>query len=524
MCKNRLLVHATLAVVAAAVLAVCGPAADAAEYDVVVYGGTPGGFAAAVAAAREGASVVLLEQKKHVGGLSTSGLTNAETSHLDEKTLGGVCREFFTNLGREYGKPGPVWRWESHKAQRVFDRMLAEAKVPVEYGRLVDKVEKTGPRIRRIVMTDGAQYAAKVFIDCTYEGDLMARAGVGYIVGREGRDQYGEPLAGVQLIDRPIEVSPYDDAGNLLPGFSPPEGIVHGAADKKFMNYNFRLTYTKDPKNKVPVQKPDRYDPDRYQMLVRYLAKNPGTKLTGLIDLYAMPGGKFEMNNKQNAIISIGHFGANFDYPEAGYQRREEIWQDHKDYTQGFLYFLGNDPRVPEALRKEAGEWGLAKDEFADHGNWPYYLYIREARRMIGAYVMTQHDVQTRRAKPDSIGVGSHYIDSHHVQRVAVSRTQFVNEGRIWAPGKHYHLPYRCITPKKADCENLLVPVCASSSHVAFCTIRLEPTWMVLGQSAGTAAATAARSGAAVQEIDVKALQDRLRKAGQVLDWPEVHK
>ena len=520
---NRAILAALTAVLSLASARLAG----AETFDVVVYGGTPGGIAAAVAAKRDGASVVLLEQKRHVGGLSTSGLTNAETSHLDEKTLGGICREFFTRLGRQYGKDGPVWRWESHEAQEVFDAMLEEAKVPVRYGQLVEKVEKDGPRITRIgriVMTDGTSVSGRVFVDGSYEGDLMARAGVRYIVGRESRQQYGEPLAGVQLIDRPIDVSPYDEAGKLLEGFSPPEGITPGAADKKFMNYNFRLCYTRDPDNKVPVTRPENYDPARYAMLVRYLEKHPKTRLAHLIDLYKMPGGKFEMNNKQNAIISVGHFGANFDYPEADHRRRQAIWQDHKDYTQGFLYFLGNDPRVPEALRHQTLQWGLAKDEFTDNGNWPYYLYIREARRMIGAYVMTQHDVRQTRTKPDSIGVGSHYIDSHHVQRVAISRTQFVNEGRIWVPGKHYHLPYRSITPKKAECENLLVPVCVSSSHVAFCTVRLEPTWMVLGQSAGTAAAMAARGGKAVQDVDVKELQERLRAAGQILDCPEVHR
>jgi hypothetical protein len=471
-----------------------------------------------VACARHGASVVLLEQKRHVGGLTTSGLVNDEMHHMHAWTVTGISREFFERLAVKYGRTGIMHQWESRVAQQVFDEMLDEAGVPVRYEQRVDRVEKQGPTIRRLVMLDGRAVSARVFIDATYEGDLMARSGVSYTFGRESCARYGEPLAGVELIDEPFRADTRDENGELLPDINVTIGEIRpGQGDRKVQNYNFRLSLTQRRDNRVPIPKPKRYDPKRFRMLAAFLEEYPQTKLRELVALYPRVGDKAEFNNRQQAIICAGIFGGQFDYPDADYATQDRIFQEHVDYTQGLLYFLGHDPAVPEALRRETLSWGLSGDEFVDNGHWPYYLYIREARRMIGRVVMTQHDVQNRRTKPDSICLGSHYIDSHHVQRVALSDKEFTNEGRIWVPGKPYEIPYRAITPKADQCDNLLVPVAASFSHVAFCTFRLEPTWMGAGHSAGVAAAMASAGGAAVQVVDVEKLQKRLSADGQLL-------
>jgi hypothetical protein len=381
----------------------------------------------------------------------------------------------------------------------------------------VTKAVKRGPRIERIQLSDGSSLAARVFIDCSYEGDLMARAGVKYTFGREGTNQYGESLAGIRVADKRFRAKTRDADGKLLPGISAVlADLTPGAADRKVLNYNFRLTLAKDPDKKVPFPKPRDYDPKRYALLANFLREHPATTFKGLVAYHAIAPGKYEANNQQGAIISLGHFGGQFDYPDADYPARDRIYQDHVDYTQGYFWFLLNDPAVPEALRRETAQWGLAKDEFADNKNWPYYLYIREGRRMIGRHVMTQKDVQTDCRKDDSVGLGSHFIDAHHVQRVAVSDDEFTNEGRIWVPGKPYEIPYRSLTPAADQCDNLLVPVAASFSHVAFCTYRLEPTWMTAGHAAGIAARLAVAEDRPVADVPVAALQKRLDATGQV--------
>lgn len=491
--------------------------------DVLVYGATPGGVTAAVAAARRGASVVLIEPKRHVGGLTTSGLCNDESHHMHPWTITGIALEFYQRLAAKYGR-GDVretWKarrmntWESKVAQQVFDEMLAEARVPVRFGLRVEQVEKDGARIVRVVLSDGGVESARVFVDCTYEGDLMARAGVAYTWGREAIDEFGEPLAGVRLNDQRVAARTRDQRGELLPGISETiDRLDSGSGDRKVQNYNYRLTLTKRADLRVPFPEPKHYDPARYALLANYLADRPATRLKDIVAYHPIGAGKFEANNHQNAVISLGHFGGQFDYPDADYTRRDRIEQDHIDYTQGLFWFLLHDPAVPETLRRETAEWGLAKDEFADNGNWPYYLYIREARRLRGRYVVTQRDVQEDRTKEDSVLLASHYIDAHHVQRVAVSDTEFTNEGRLWVPGKVYEVPFRAFEPKPEECENLLVPVCASMTHVAFCTFRLEPTWMGAGHVAGAAAAMAARKGVAVGRLDVAELRGQLRADG----------
>lgn len=523
------------------------------KWDVAVYGGTPAGVIAAVAAARQGVSVVLLEQKAHVGGLNTSGLNTSETEHMLPVSFSGLNDEFYRRIGRAYGLNMALHRWESHVAERVFLEMLDEARVEVRYGCELTGVEKRDGRIASIALGDGSRIDAGAFVDATYEGDLMAAAGVAYTFGRESRAQYDESLAGIRFndrpeevevyregrqIDMPIDVSPYDDDGRLLPGFVSPEGIVVGESDRKVMNYNFRITVS-NAADRVPFSPPPRYDRRRFIGLERYLRLRPETSLHQLIDFYNFPSGRYELdpktggwkvvpthkkelNNRQSAIFSLGHFGGQFDYPDAAPAQRRAIFDDHREHNQGLLWFLSTDPAVPAPIRDELSGWGLARDEYADNGHWPYYLYVREARRMIGRYVLTQHDVRPpKRQRPgdDSIHTGSHWIDSHHVQRVAISRTQFRNEGRIWLKtDEPFPVPYGCITPREEECGNLLVPVCASASHVAFCTLRLESTWMALGHACGNAAALAVRGGTSVQGLDVQALRDTLRADGVILE------
>lgn len=493
--------------------------AQQADYDVIVYGGTPGGVMAAVAAAREDVSVLLIEQTRHVGGLNTSGIGTAETEHMIEETISGLPLEFYTRLGKHYGQTGPAFYFESHVAEKTFGDLLREASVAVMYEAFVESVNKKRTAIQAIRLTNGTTVRGKVFIDATYEGDLMARSGVSYTHGRESREQYGESLAGVRFIDTPIGASPYDDSEKLLPGFVERASLTEGQADRRVMNYNFRVMLSANA-DRVPFPRPETYQPQRYLLLSRLLGRQPAIRLRDIIDMYSWtyPKGKFETNNKQKAVISLGHFGGNVQYPEADYPQRAAIYQDHKDWTLGLLYFLAHDPSVPSALRDEVNQYGLSADEFADNGHFPYYLYVREARRMKGALVQTQRDILTERTKPDAIGLGSHWIDCHHVQRVAVSKTQFVNEGRIWESiSQPYEFSYRTLLPQASECTNLLVPVCLSVSHVAFCSARVECTWMQLGNSAGIAAALAVRQKKTVQQLPVSDLQDRLKQRGVII-------
>ncbi|MEO6785684.1 MAG: FAD-dependent oxidoreductase, partial [Chthoniobacteraceae bacterium] len=435
--------------------------------------------------------------------------------------------EFYTRLGKHYGMKGPAYYFESGVAEKVFTEMLAEAKVPVRFDLRVEKAEKDGTRIRRIILSDGSSVAGKVFVDAGYEGDLMARAGVGYAIGRESREEFGEEAAGVRFDRTPRKAATVDENGKLLPGISGwARDLKEGAAHRGVINYNWRLCFSNNPEKRVPLPEPAHYDRARYRLLENWLrekaALKQGVKLTDIIDLYSHAPGrkdKKEVNNKQASVISVGHFGGQFDYPDADYATRERIVADHTDYTLGLFHFLATDESVPENLRAEMKQWGLHREEFADNGNWPYQLYVREARRMRGAYVVTQRDVQEDRRKPDAIAVGSHFIDSHHVQRLALSPTEFVNEGRIWRIGWAYQIPYRAFTPKRDECTNLLVPGAASYTHVAFCTYRLESTWMMGGHAAGVAAAMAAKENNAVQDLDVSALQDELRKQKQIVDF-----
>lgn len=494
------------------------------DVSLAVYGGTPCGLAASINAAREGAKVVLIEPTKHVGGLSTSGINTAESEHMLKWTIGGFADEFYRRLGKHYGTGQPEYFFESSVAEKVYLDMLKEAGVKVRYGASVDKVTKDGNRITGITLTDGTKLKAKVFIDASYEGDLMARAGVKYAVGRESQAEFGEDAAGIRFDKTPRKARTVDAQGKLLPGISAwAKDLKEGDAHRAPMNYNFRLTVANNPKLQAPIPAPKHYDATRYALLGDWLrgqtAQKKPVKLYDIINLYARRNGKFELNNKQSSIFSLGHFGGQFDWPDGTYEQRARIYEDHMDYTLGLLHFLANDASVPANVRAEMRTLGLHKHEFTDNGHLPYQLYVREARRMRGEFVMTQHDVQTDRRKPDSIGMSSHFIDCHHVQRVALNESEFVNEGRIWRMGYTNQIPYRALTPKPAECPNLLVPGAASYTHVAFCTLRLESVWMITGHAAGIAATMAAKDGGDVQKVNVAALQDKLRSQHQVVDY-----
>jgi hypothetical protein len=494
------------------------------HYDVVVYGGVPCGIAAAIAAASQGAKVLLIEPTRHIGGLSTSGINTAESEHMLTWTIGGIALEFYKRLGDRYATGKPEFYFESSVAERVYLAMLREAGVTLRFGARIQKVESSDARISSIALSDGSAISAAVFIDAGYEGDLMARSGVPFTYGRESRTEFSEEAAGVRFERTPTQAATVDEKGNLLPGISAwSRDLKEGDAHRGVMNYNFRPTFASDPVLRAPIPKPEHFDPARFALLENWLramsAAGQPVKLAQILDFYPRRNGKFEVNNKPAAIISLGHFGGQFDYPAASYAQRDRILADHWDYTLGLFHFLATHPRVPPALQAEMQAWGLHREEFADNRNLPYQLYVREARRMKGTAIVTQRDVTEDRRKFDSIGISSHFIDSHHVQRVAVSPEAFVNEGRIWRTSMAYQIPYRALTPQQRDCENLLVPGAASFSHVAFCSYRLESVWMIAGHAAGIAAALAAKARNPVQRIEVKTLQDTLRAQHQVVDF-----
>jgi hypothetical protein len=501
--------------------------------DVLIYGGTAAGAIAAVAVAREGKSVMLIEPGRHLGGMVSGGLGATDTGNRGG--IGGYSREFFSRVRDYYLKKyGPKsaqvkdcsdgFRFEPHVAEHILKEMIKEAKVPVVFNRRLHSVSMDGKRLTSIYCDAGRDlagdgFAAQVFIDASYEGDLMAKARVSYTVGREGRDKYHESLAGVQKFSQfhqwPLKISPFDENKNLLPFIQPGAAGEPGAGDKKIQAYNFRLCMTQRDDLRLPWPKPDNYDAKRYELLARYLAKRPDVKVGQLMNPVKMPNGKTDTNN--NGPFSTDHIGANWDYPEADYAKRKQIWRDHEDYSKGFLYFLANDPRVPPVLQKEMRSWGLSKGEFEDNHNWPHQLYIREARRLLGEYVMTQADITEGRTKPDSVGLGSYNTDSHHVQRVVGPDGFVLNEGDFQVRVQAYAIPYRSLVPKAGECENLLVPVCCSASHVAYGTIRMEPVYMILGQASGVAASIAVEEKTPVQKVPIDKLHAKLKSQKAVL-------
>ena len=482
---------------------------------------------AAVQAARAGQKVVLTEDGNHVGGMTSGGLSQTDIGN--KAAIGGMAREFYRRMGRHYGS-NETWKLEPSVAESVFRDMLSEARVPVFFHEHLKSVEKQGARITAITMEDGKIFRAKMYIDASYEGDLMAGAKVSYFVGRESNSTYGETLDGIRAQTPKhqftVAVDPYVLPGHPASGLLPliqnePSGTV-GEGDKSVQAYNFRLCLTQNPTNKIPIDPPAHYDPAQYELLARYIealvAAGKTPHLRQLMDIEPMPNGKTDVNN--NGPFSTDFMGENYNYPEADRAERARIRQAHEDYTRGLLRFLADDARVPAALRSEMLSWGLCKDEFKDTGGWPNQLYIREARRMISDYVMTENNCRYTLDVPDAVGLAAYTMDSHNCRRI-VRGGRVENEGDVQVGGfPPYQISYRALTPKTGECGNLLVPVCLSASHIAYGSIRMEPVFMVLGQSSAMAAGLAIDEGVAVQKIQYDELRRRLLAAGQILEWP----
>lgn len=524
----------------------------AAEFDVVVYGGTSAGVIAAVQAKAMGKSVVVVGPDKHLGGLTSGGLGWTDTGN--KAVIGGLAREFYHRVWKhydgegawrfqkksEYGNKGQgtpaidgaqrtMWIFEPSVAEKIFEDLVRERGIPVHRDEWLDRakgVKKAGGRIASIMMLSGKTYTGKMFIDATYEGDLMAAAGTDYHVGREGKAKYGEDWAGVQtgvLHHRhhfgvlKEKISPYvvpgDPKSGVLPRINPAHPGEYGAGDNKVQAYCYRMCLTNVPENRIPFAKPEGYDPKQYELLARIYAAG-WTETFGKFD--PIPNHKTDTNN--HGPFSTDNIGMNYDYPEASYERRKQILKEHETYQKGWLYFITTDPRVPADVRAKMSEWGLPKDEFKDNGGWSHQIYVREARRMVGSYVMTENELLKRRPTPDSVGMGSYTIDSHNVQRYITPEGYVQNEGDIGVPTKGpYEIAYGSLVPKRGQAENLLVPVCVSSSHIAFGSIRMEPVFMILGQSAATAAVLAIDGKTSVQDVPYAKLKERLLADGQIL-------
>jgi len=504
------------------------PAASLQTFDLVVYGGTAGGVMTAVTARREGLAVALLEPGRHLGGMVSGGL--GWTDYGRKEVIGGYSLEFFERVGAKYGRP-VEWHFEPHVAEAVFNDLVKETGVRVFLQhRLREKegVRTSGTRVTEIAMENGSVFRARIFSDASYEGDLMAQAGVSYTWGREGISEYNESLAGVRdrtpLHQFRAAVSPVGASGKLLPEIMPRSKDPVGAADKRVQAYNFRLCMTKNADNRVAWPKPAGYNASRYELLARYLPafeKTLGRPLAinDVMKADIVQNGKTDTNN--NGAFSTDYIGGSYDYPEGSYATRARIRQAHAGYVQGFMFFLATDARVPSALSAEIKEWGLCKDEFVDNDHWPYQLYVREARRMVGEYVMSQKDIQTELTKPDAVGMGSYNSDSHNVQRRPTEDgTAVENEGDMQVSVTPYEIPYRLILPKRTQVTNLLVPVCFSATHVAYSTLRMEPQYMIVGQAAGVAAKMAIDGQLAVQDVDTRALAAKLTSQRAVLHKP----
>ena len=491
------------------------------DVDVVVYGGTPAGIAAAIQASRMGRRVALLAFGRHVGGMTTSGLSATDVGH--DMAIGGVSREFYRRVGKHYQKP-LSWRFEPHVAEAIFNSMLEEAGVDVYYEQRLAHADLNQQCIQQVRMACGAAYTAKMFIDASYEGDLMAKAGVSYTVGREPNSQYRETLNGIHFghpgHNFKAWVDPYQTPGDptsgLLPGVQDLPLGENGQGDPCIQAYNFRVCLTNVPDNRLPFPKPTGYDPARYELLLRYIQAGVWDALFLTLPI---PNHKTDTNNFGG--FSSDHIGANYDWPNGDYQTRERIFQDHVNYNQGMYYFLANDKRVPGAIRDEVCQWGLPKDEFVQTGGWPRELYIREARRMVSDVVMTEHHCRHRETAEAPIGLAAYTMDSHNCRRVVIGGRAY-NEGNVEVePNAPYSIDYRAIIPRRGECENLLVPWCLSASHIAFGSIRMEPVGMILGQSAATAACIAIDERAAVQDIAYGVLKEQLLKDQQILTWSD---
>lgn len=527
-------------------------AAEETTYDLVVYGGTSAGVAAAVQAKRLGRSVALIEPTQRLGGLTTGGL--GQTDIGNKSAIGGISREFYGRVREHYSDPA-AWKWQTRESYRdggqtktdanedamwtfepsvalaIMNDLVREYDVPVFFGQRLDRsgdgVTKEGARIVAIRMESGETYRGSYFIDATYEGDLLAEAGVSYAIGREPSDQYGESYNGVQPKGPGSNnhnfvpgVDPYvvngDPASGLLPHIDPNGPGEPGAGDKRIQAYCFRMCLTDHPENRIPFAKPEGYEERNYELLLR--SYEAGYDRVPWINS-SMPNRKTDTNNRDG--FSTDFIGQNYAYPEASYEERAKIAQRHRAHQQGLMWTLANHPRVPEKIRKEVSRWGTCKDEFEREDGWQEQLYVREARRMVGPLVMTQQHCLHREVVEDPVGLAAYGMDSHHMQRYVTAEGHVRNEGNIeTGVAGPYPISYRAITPKREECENLLVPICVSASHIAFGSIRMEPVFMVLGQSAATAASLALEEKIPVQDVEYAALRAQLLKDSQRLERP----
>ncbi|MCP9746988.1 FAD-dependent oxidoreductase [Lacihabitans sp. CS3-21] len=494
-------------------------------YDICVYGATSAGIIAAYTAKMQGKSVILLEPSNHIGGLTTGGL--GQTDIGNKYAITGLSRDFYRKIGQHYGK-FEQWTFEPSAASDIFNSYLKKADIKVFTKKQLINVIKSKSKIRQIELLDENKQrmlvTAKYFLDCTYEGDLMAMAGVTFTVGREDNKQYGETWNGVQMLDKhqfPDGIDPFktlgDSTSGLLWGISSEKLAPKGTGDQKVQAYNFRMCLTDSVENMVPIEAPDDFDPSHYELLLRYIDKKQPIELNwALMHLQPMPNRKLDINN--SGPFSSNLIGGNYNYPNANYDERKIIQKKHEDHIKGFFYFLGNDPRVPAHLRAEMKKWGYPKDEYLNNNHFSPQMYVREARRMISEVVMTEKHCVGTQTVTDGIGLAAYTMDSHNTQRIVVKdasgKYQVKNEGDVQmglGGLDPYPISFRALLPRKSECTNLLVPVCLSASHIAFGSIRMEPVFMVLAQSAATAAVLAIDSKKGLHEVDVTKLQEILK-------------
>jgi hypothetical protein len=495
------------------------------KVDICIYGGSSAGVIAAYTAKKMGKSVLLIEPGRHLGGLSSGGLGFTDIGN--KFAISGLALDFYRRIGRHYGK-FEQWIFEPHVAENLFLEYIERGKVSVLLSYRLKAVRRTGEYLKAITIENSDKpqpstdmnIEAKVFMDCTYEGDLMAKSGVSYIVGRESNAVYNETYNGVQLRDKhqfPDNVDPYKIKGKpesgLLWGISPENLAQQGSGDKKLQAYNFRICLSADPTNQIPITRPEDYDSTRYELLLRVLEKEPNRPFNLILKPDLMPNRKTDINN--NGPFSTDMIGMNYNFPESNYDTRKQVQKAHELYNKGLLYFIGHDERMPAHLRKEMLRWGYPKDEYTDNGNWSPQMYVREARRMVGAYVMTQANCEGRELVTDGVGMAAYTMDSHNCQRIVIEKNgvkMVKNEGDVQVGGfPPYPISYRSLLPNATECKNLLVPVCLSASHIAYGSIRMEPVFMVMGQSAAVAASLAIDKKIPLQEVNVKVIQQVLK-------------
>lgn len=520
--------------------------------DVIVYGGNASAIIAAVQVKKMGHSVIVVSPDKHLGGLTSGGLGFSDTGN--KEVIGGLSREFYQRIYQHYqkeenwlwekksqfgnkgqgtvamdGANKTMWIFEPHAAEQVMEDLVKEYQIQVLREEFLDRsrqgIRLKDAKIQEITTLSKKRFVGKMFIDASYEGDLMALAGVKYHVGREANSVYGEKWNGVQVgvfqhgHYFKSKISPYkvanDPSSGLLPEVSMEKPGPNGSGDHKIQAYCFRMCLSNHPDNRIAFPKPEGYNPDRYTLYARVFES--GWRET--FDKFdAIPNRKTDTNN--HGPFSTDFIGKNYDYPEATYARRKTIIKEHELYQKGLMYFLQNDPRVPSEVQERMKTWGLAKDEFKDNGGWPHQLYVREARRMLGKYVMKEADALGKTMIEEPIGMGSYSLDSHNAQRFVTADGYVQNEGDIGVhPDKPYSISYGSIVPKEQECQNLLVPVCLSSSHIAYGSIRMEPVFMILGQSAATAAVLAIQQKTSTQQVPYSLLKERLLKDGQVVSY-----